>query len=110
MLRHVVLFKLDPNAPADSMASIEEGLLGLSQSIAEIRSYRYGADLGLRDGNLDFGLVADFEDSAAFDRYVVHPEHQAFIKDRLTPIVVERVSVQYTVEDSQYGVDDSVQG
>lgn len=103
MLRHVVLFKLDPKAPSDALTSLEEGLFELSRSISEIVSYRYGADLGLREGNFDFGLVADFADAAAFDRYVVHPDHQAFIRDRLTPIVLERVSVQYSIDDSALG-------
>jgi hypothetical protein len=97
MLRHVVMFKLKDGAPADALTSLEAGLQVLPQSISEISSYRYGSDLGLREGNFDFCLVAEFEDAGAFARYVVHPDHQAFIKDRLTPVVSERVSVQYAI-------------
>jgi len=97
MLRHVVMFKLMDGAPADALKSLEDGLQALPQSISEIASYRYGSDLGLREGNFDFCLVAEFEDADAFARYVVHPDHQAFIKDRLTPVVSERVSVQYEI-------------
>jgi len=97
MLRHVVMFKLEEGAPADTLEALEAGLHVLSQSIPDIASYRYGPDLGLRDGNFDFCLVAEFPDAEAFSRYVVHPDHQAFVKDRLTPVVSERVSVQYEI-------------
>jgi hypothetical protein len=95
MLRHVVMFKLKEGAPADTLESLAEGLHALSQSISEISGYRYGPDLALREGNFDFCLVAEFADADAFGRYVVHPAHQAFVKDRLTPVVSERVAVQY---------------
>jgi len=97
MLRHVVMFKLAADVPAGTLDSLEAGLQALSESISEISSYRYGSDLGLRDGNFDFCLVAEFADADAFGRYVVHPDHQAFVKDRLTPVVSERVSVQYEI-------------
>ena len=97
MLRHVVMFKLIEDAPSGTIDSLAAGLLELSRSISEIRNYQYGPDLGLRDGNFDFCLVAEFEDEEAFGRYVVHPKHQAFIADRLTPVVSERVSVQYEI-------------
>jgi hypothetical protein len=97
MLRHVVLFKLKADAPDGTLASLAAGLSGLPGAIAEIESYQYGADLALREGNFDFGLVAEFADAEAFSRYVAHPDHQAFIRDRLTPVVAERVSIQYEV-------------
>ena len=97
MLRHVVMFKLREDAPNDAIRSLEEGLKKLPPTISEIQSYRFGPDLALRDGNFDFCLVADFENAEAFGRYVVHPAHQDFIQTRLTPVVSERVSVQYDV-------------
>ena len=95
MLRHVVMFKLKEDAPAGAIRSLEEGLFLLAQSIPEIAAYEYGADLALRDGNFDFCLVAEFETAEAFDRYVVHDDHQRFIQERVAPVVAERVAVQY---------------
>ena len=74
---------------------IEEGLFLIAQTIEEISAYTYGPDLGLRDGNYDFAVVADFENEADFRTYVDHPDHQAFIRERLTPVVAERVSIQF---------------
>lgn len=95
MLRHIALFKLRTDAPAGSIQSLEEGLFLIAQTIKEIASYDYGADLGLREGNFDFAVVADFTTAEDFERYVQHPDHQAFLKDRLTPILAERVSIQF---------------
>ena len=98
MLRHVVMFKLNDDAPANACDSIEEGLASLARTIPEIEAYEYGSDLVIRDGNFDFCLVAEFADAAAFDRYVVHPEHQRFIQQRIRPVVAARVSVQYALK------------
>ena len=63
MIRHVALFRLKDDAPAGARQSLEEGLFLLAQTISQISAYTYGGDLGLRDGNFDFGVVADFEDA-----------------------------------------------
>ena len=95
MLRHIALFRLKKDAPKEATQSLESGLFQLAQVITEMSSYDYGADLGLREGKFDFGVAADFEDAASFERYVNHPEHQTFIRERLTPVVEERVSIQF---------------
>ena len=97
MLRHVVMFKFKADAPADAAASLDQGLSRLAKSIPEIAAYDYGRDLALREGNFDFCLVAEFADAEAFDRYVVHSDHQRFIQQQLTPVVAQRVSVQFEV-------------
>ena len=97
MIRHIALFRLKPDAPEGARASLEEGLFQLAQTISDIAAYDYGEDLGLREGNFDFAVVADFIDAAAFWRYANHPDHQAFIRERITPVVDERVSVQFEV-------------
>ena len=95
MIRHVALFRLKPDAPEDAAKHLEEGLFLIAQTIREIAAYTYGPDLGLREGNYDFAVVADFENESDFRAYVDHPDHQAFIRDRLTPVVAERVSIQF---------------
>ncbi len=66
MIRHVALFRLKEDAPAGTQLAIEEGLFVLAQKIQSISAYHYGPDLSLREGNFDFGVVADFEDEADF--------------------------------------------
>ena len=95
MIRHVALFTLREDAPAGTTRSLEEGLAEVEASIEEISAYSYGADLGLRSGSYDFGVVADFTDVDDFRRYVDHPVHQGFIRERLTPVLKDRVSIQF---------------
>ena len=95
MIRHIALFRLKKEAPADAWRSLEEGLDQVARSVPDLTEYKYGADLGLREGNFDFGVVADFADAAAFDAYVNYPEHQAFLKNRLLPVLADRISLQF---------------
>ena len=95
MIRHIALFRLKENAPPTAPQDLREGLNRVAQAVPDIAAYRYGADLGLREGNFDFGVVADFVDAASFEAYVNHPEHQAFLKERLTPVLADRVSLQF---------------
>jgi hypothetical protein len=95
MLRHIAMFRLKDDAPKGTLDSLSRGLARLAQSIPEVSTYSYGRDLGLREGNFDFAVVADFENAEAFSGYVNHPDHQAFIRDQLTPVVAERVALQF---------------
>jgi hypothetical protein len=101
MLRHIAMFRLKDDAPEGTLQSLSEGLSRLVQSISEISIYSYGGDLGLREGNFDFAVVADFENAEAFASYVNHPDHQAFIQNQLTPVVAERVALQFELSASK---------
>ena len=97
MIRHIAMLTLKPDAPDTAVQSLEEGLSLLGQTITEIAAYTYGSELGLRDGNYDFAVVADFENDEDFKIYADHPDHQAFIQDRVAPILEKRVSVQFEI-------------
>ena len=97
MLRHVVLFRLTKEAPKGTFDSLSAGLSHLAQTIPDIASYSYGRDLGLREGNFDLAVVADFADAGAFKRYVDHPDHQAFVSDQLGPVLAERIALQFEI-------------
>lgn len=64
MIRNVVLAKLTTGYDTAEVESIQEGLRNLN--CPGTRHYTVGADAGLRDGNWDFVIVADFEDTAAY--------------------------------------------
>ena len=97
MLRHIAIFRLIDDVPEGTLESLCQGLAQLAQTIPQIGNYTYGQDLGLRAGNFDFAVVADFEDAEAFAGYVTHPDHQAFVQDQLTPVVAERVALQFEI-------------
>jgi hypothetical protein len=73
MIRNVVLIELKPDADRVAVQSIQDGLRGLN--CPGTISYTLGDDLGLREGNWSFGIVADFEDEAAYRAYDQDAEH-----------------------------------
>jgi len=95
MLRHVALFSWKPEATEVSIRAFSDGLAALPAEIAEIRSYRFGPDMRLGEGNDDFALVADFDDAATYRRYAEHPAHRHLVAELLMPIVAGRHAVQY---------------
>ena len=97
MFRHVVLLRWKPEATAEQRSHVESGLAGLPSLIPEIRSYVFGADAHVSEGNFDLAVVADFDD---YDGYVVYrdnPDHLAMIAERIRPILAERAAVQHEI-------------
>jgi len=97
VFRHVVLLRWVPDATAEQRAAVEAGIATLPSLIPEIRSYVFGADAHVNDGNFDLAIVADFDD---FDSYLVyrdHPDHVAVITERIRPILAERAAVQHEI-------------
>lgn len=100
MLRHVALFRWKPEMSRDDLDAVAEGLGALPGLIGEIRSYEFGADLGISPGNFDFAVVADFDDEDDYRTYLEHPTHQRVIHERIVPFLLERAAVQLAAESS----------
>lgn len=98
MLRHVVVFRFRDGTPPDAVSAIADGLGGLPAAIPEIRSYRFGSDVGINDGNFEFAVTADFADEADYLVYRDHPQHQQVIADLIAPHVADRAAVQFPLE------------
>jgi hypothetical protein len=96
MLHHVVTFHLKADAPAGQVDRIAEALRALAAELPEVRSLAAGADLGLREGNASFAVVATFDDVDAYGVYAGHPEHQRIIAELIAPHIESRHPVQFT--------------
>jgi hypothetical protein len=94
----VALFRWKPEATAADVSKVEAALRQLPDKIPCIQSYRFGRDLGVQEGNADFGLVADFIDEDGLQTYANHPEHQAVIRELIRPIMAGREAIQYVIE------------
>jgi hypothetical protein len=73
MVRNVVMIELKPDADRAAVAGIQDGLRALN--CPGTISYTLGDDLGLREANWSFAIVADFEDEAAYRAYDQDAEH-----------------------------------
>jgi hypothetical protein len=97
MLRHVVLFAWVPEATDEQKQQVIDELRSLPPLMSGLRSFHVGPDAGVVDGNADFALVADFDDTASYLAYRNHPTHRAIIDQVINPIIKNRVAIQYEV-------------
>ena len=90
VLRHVVLFAFKESTPEATVAGILEGMEALPGQIDDIERLEYGPDVSGRGLNRGFAYCAvfTFANEAARDRYLPHPDHQAFVT-RLRPHLAE---------------------
>lgn len=94
-IHHVVQFRFHEGTDPQAIDELATSLRNLPGLIPEIANYVLGPDLGLNDTNWDFALSADFASVDDFETYREHPEHQAVLRDRITPITAERHAVQF---------------
>ncbi|MDA2890686.1 Dabb family protein [Mycolicibacterium sp. BiH015] len=97
MIRNVVLAKLKTGHDAAEIERIQDGLRHLNTP-GTIR-YTVGTDAGLREGNWDFVIVADFEDAAAYRAYDEDAAHNE-LRARLAPFVDQIARAQLTIPET----------
>ncbi len=97
MIRHVALFKWQPEVSHAQIEAVEEALGTMAGRVATIRDYRFGRDVGLADGNYDFAVVADFDDADGFRAYATDDEHRRVIVDHIQPLVDTVVRIQFAL-------------
>jgi hypothetical protein len=96
MIRHVVLFTWTQDMTGEMEQQFAAELTALAGRLG-VPSYQAGADVGLVEGNVDFAVVADFDDAESYLAYRDHPEHQDIIARLSRPNTKSRASVQYEI-------------
>ncbi|WP_111512138.1 Dabb family protein [Mycobacterium kyogaense] len=91
MIRSVVLAKLKGGYDAAELAQIQQGLRNLN--CPGTVAYSMGSDAGLREGNWDLVIVADFTDADAYRGYDADDEHNA-LRARLAPMIEQIARAQ----------------
>ena len=97
MVRHLVLWKLKPEAHGQSAAenarAIKEKLEALRGRVPGLLRLEVGIDFSRTDSSSDVALCAEFESRAALDAYQAHPEHKAVM-----PFILEARSERRLVD------------
>ncbi len=84
MIRHIVLIRYRVPVPAQQVEDLRAALLALP---APGRlAFSMGVDLGLREGNMDLAIVADFEDTEAYHAYDRDAAHDRIRRELIAPI------------------------
>jgi hypothetical protein len=95
LVRQVVLVRWKEGASDEAKRAVAEALAALPSEIPGVRDMRMGADLGLRPGNFDFVVTADFDDEGAYLFYRDHPAHQQVVTDLIRPVMAERAGILF---------------
>ena len=79
-VRHVVVFKYTPEATEAQIAAITDAFRALKDEIPGIVSFEHGVNNSPEGKNQGFTHVylMTFENVAARDAYLPHPEHEKF--------------------------------
>lgn len=79
-VRHVVVFKYKPGTTEDQIRQVTEAFRALKTKIPGIIGFEDGVNNSPENKNLGFTHVylLTFEDVAARDAYLPHPEHKKF--------------------------------
>ena len=96
---HVVLVRWRPDSDDEARNGVRAGVRGLAGVVPGIRALEEGPSVspeGLEQGN-DYGFVVTFDDAAARDAYLPHPEH------RQVADAIGRTAAQVTVFDVAAG-------
>ncbi len=95
MIRHIVLIRLNESATPAGVERIRAELAGLT--CAGRTSFTMGPDLGLRPGNMDVAIVADFEDAAAYAAYDCDPDHDRVRRELIAPVAERLERCQFEI-------------
>jgi len=95
MIRHTVLFRWIPEAAPEEKERVATQLAKLPSMVASVRAFASGPDAGLAQGNFDFAVTADFDDVPGFIAYRDDPGHREIVTRFVTPILAQRVAVQF---------------
>jgi hypothetical protein len=93
VIRNVVLLKLKAETPPEQVERLVNELQGLQ--IPGLINISTGTDAGLREGNMDFVIVVDLEDEAAYRIYDEDAEHNRIRRDLVAPITERVERLQY---------------
>jgi hypothetical protein len=79
-VRHIVVFKYKPEATPQQIQQVTDAFRALRKKIPGITGFEDGVNNSPEGKNLGFTHVymLTFEDAAARDAYLPHPEHAAF--------------------------------
>ncbi|WP_329091559.1 MULTISPECIES: Dabb family protein [unclassified Streptosporangium] len=99
MITHLAVFRWKNDVDPAQIAGLREALAELPDLIPALVTYRFGEDLGLREGNGDFGVMAVVADEADVSGYLDHPAHLRVVEKFTRVMAAQRITVQFSVKD-----------
>ena len=94
---HIVTLTWKESVQPSQIVTYANLLRELSSRVEGVCWFSCGSDMGLRNGNADFAVVAFFENETAFRRYLEDPLHLEIIRDYASKMVITRTTAQLRV-------------
>jgi hypothetical protein len=105
MFRHIAILKFKPDARQEDVAAYFEAFPKLMAGCPTVRQWLIGRNEGTGGethvkkhsfaGNYDVGLTMEFDSPQGYRDYAESRTHQEFFARYCTPILAERVVVQF---------------
>ena len=98
MIRHVVLFKFRPDMTNDQKHAFSTALSDFYANYSKPLNVCHGPDLELSNGNYEYAISLDFDNSEQFISYSNDPAHLDLIKDHIQGAIIARSAIQFTID------------
>ena len=95
MIRSVVLFSVKEGTRPEQLDAIVRAMKAIR--FQGCLGWELVRDLHLREGNLPYAFVSEFDNEAAYRAYDTHGEHNRIRRELLAPIVDTIERFQYEV-------------
>ena len=101
MVKHIILWTLNPELSAEEKVSIQrgikEGLEGLVGKVPGLLEVKVNIDGLLASSNCDVMLDSTLESPEALKAYAVHPAHVEVANTKVRPYTVQRTCIDFEV-------------
>lgn len=101
MVKHIILWTLNPELSAEEKQEvkrgIKEGLEALVGKVPGLIDVKVNIDGRLDSSNCDVMLNSTLETPEALKAYATHPEHVAVADGKVRPYTVQRTCLDYEV-------------
>lgn len=101
MVKHIILWTLNPELSAEEKASvkvgIKEGLEGLVGVVPGLIDVKVTVDGLLPSSNCDVMLDSTLETPDALKGYAVHPSHVEVANTKVRPFTVQRTCIDFEI-------------
>ena len=104
MIRHIHFNRWKPDTSTEEIAKVFDVLADFPKRFPEIRAMELYSDAKLGPAtsgvkNFDFAIILDFDDEAAFRKYIGRTDHHTVVATYIKPIQEAVARIQFVVPD-----------